>query len=71
LCHCISIGTGIGLEIIVKNKIYRGSGGVSGEMGHMTIVFNGKKCGCGNQGCWELDASESAYFNNLLELMKH
>ncbi|WP_420490053.1 ROK family protein [Neobacillus vireti] len=61
----VSIGTGIGLAIIVNNKLYRGSDGVSGEMGHMTIEFNGKKCGCGNQGCWELYASENAFFTNL------
>lgn len=61
----VSIGTGIGLGIIVNNELYRGSDGVSGEMGHMTIEFNGKKCGCGNQGCWELYASESAFFKKL------
>ncbi|MBT2655836.1 ROK family protein [Bacillus sp. ISL-18] len=61
----ISVGTGIGLAIMVNNQLYRGSGGVSGEMGHMTIEFNGKKCGCGNQGCWELYASERAFFTNL------
>ncbi|PLS06693.1 ROK family transcriptional regulator [Neobacillus cucumis] len=61
----VSIGTGIGLAIIVNNKLYRGSDGVSGEMGHMTIEYNGKKCGCGNQGCWELYASENAFFTNL------
>jgi len=61
----VSVGTGIGLAIIVNNKLYRGSYGVSGEMGHMTIEFNGKKCSCGNQGCWELYASENAFFTNL------
>jgi predicted NBD/HSP70 family sugar kinase len=29
-------------------------------MGHLTIESNGKKCPCGNSGCWELYASESA-----------
>ncbi|MDN3014586.1 ROK family protein [Paenibacillus sp. BSR1-1] len=64
----VSVGTGIGLGIIVNNKLYRGSDGVSGEMGHMSIEFNGKKCGCGNQGCWELYASESAFFKNLSKI---
>ena len=66
----ISVGTGIGLAIMVNNQLYRGSGGVSGEMGHMTIEFNGKKCGCGNQGCWELYASERAFFTNLSRIKK-
>ena len=64
----VSVGTGIGLGIIVNNKLYRGSNGVSGEMGHMSIEFNGKKCGCGNQGCWELYASERAFFKNLSKI---
>ncbi|MED4226250.1 ROK family protein [Neobacillus cucumis] len=66
----ISVGTGIGLGIILNNRLYRGSDGFSGELGHMTIEFNGKKCVCGNQGCWELYASESAFFNNLSRIKK-
>ncbi|MEH7415867.1 ROK family protein [Neobacillus drentensis] len=61
----ISVGTGIGLAIMFNNQLYRGSDGVSGEMGHMTIEFNGKKCRCGNQGCWEQYASERAFFTNF------
>ncbi|MBT2755552.1 ROK family protein [Mesobacillus foraminis] len=64
----VSVGTGIGLGIILNDKLYRGSNGFSGEMGHMTIESNGKKCGCGNQGCWELYASESAFYKNLSRL---
>lgn len=61
----ISVGVGIGLGLIVDDKLYRGAEGFSGEMGHMTIDFNGKKCRCGNQGCWELYASEKAFYSNL------
>ena len=64
----VSVGTGIGLGIILNNELYRGSAGVSGEMGHTTIESNGKKCDCGNQGCWELYASESTFFKNLSRL---
>jgi N-acetylglucosamine repressor len=64
----VSVGTGIGLGIIVNNELYRGSAGVSGEMGHTTIESNGKKCECGNQGCWELYASESTFFKNLTKV---
>lgn len=60
----ISVGVGIGTGIIIDDKIYRGSLGISGEMGHFSIDVNGKKCRCGNNGCWELYASEHA----LLEL---
>ncbi|WP_053363078.1 ROK family protein [Bacillus sp. FJAT-27251] len=56
----VSIGVGIGTGIIINNDLYKGSTGVSGEMGHFTIDMNGRKCSCGNRGCWELYASERA-----------
>jgi len=56
----ISIGIGIGSGIIIQNKLYTGASGISGEIGHMTINSKGKKCHCGNHGCWELYASEQA-----------
>ncbi|MGY4688636.1 ROK family transcriptional regulator [Salibacterium sp. K-3] len=55
----ISLGIGIGTGIIIDNKLYKGAKGISGEMGHFTIDANGKKCRCGNKGCWELYSSES------------
>src|SRR5699024_5695034 len=39
---------------------YKGLRGFSGELGHMTIEKDGIDCRCGNQGCWELYASEKA-----------
>ncbi|OLP63015.1 N-acetylglucosamine repressor [Bacillus pumilus] len=60
-----SIGTGIGIGIIIDQHLYRGAYGFSGEMGHMTIDFNGPTCSCGNRGCWELYASEKALFESL------
>ncbi|GIP33859.1 ROK family transcriptional regulator [Paenibacillus sp. J2TS4] len=62
----VSIGIGIGIGIVINGELYRGSSGFSGEMGHMTVEANGRPCRCGNQGCWELYASENA----LLEQAK-
>lgn len=56
----ISVGIGIGTGIILKNEVFRGTAGYSGETGHMTIDANGRLCRCGNRGCWELYASEQA-----------
>lgn len=56
----ISIGIGIGTGILINHQLYRGFTGIAGEMGHMSIDFHGRKCSCGNRGCWELYASESA-----------
>jgi predicted NBD/HSP70 family sugar kinase len=48
---------GIGVGILLDGKIFRGSDGFAGEMGHMTINMDGPKCNCGNRGCWEVYAS--------------
>ncbi|MEH7378863.1 ROK family protein [Bacillus sp. JJ1533] len=60
----ISAGIGIGVGIIVNKELYKGKNGFSGEMGHMIIDINGKRCNCGSRGCWEAYASEQA----LLEM---
>lgn len=56
----ISVGIGIGSGIILKDELYRGASGYSGEMGHFTVHADGRPCRCGNVGCWELYASEQA-----------
>jgi glucokinase len=55
----ITIGTGIGGGIIVDKKLYIGQGN-AGEIGHLTLIKEGKKCNCGNTGCWEEYASGRA-----------
>src|SRR5699024_664973 len=64
----VSVGIGIGTGIIIDGKLFTGSTGISGEMGHMTIKSNGKKCSCGNRGCWELYAAESSLLNKAKQL---
>ncbi len=51
---------GIGAGIIIGGQIYRGTYGNSGFLGHTSIDPNGPKCRCGNYGCLELYAGESA-----------
>jgi glucokinase len=46
-------GTGIGGGIILNRKIFRGPHGGAGEIGHVSIDYNGRLCNCGNYGCIE------------------
>lgn len=64
----ITLGTGVGGGIIIKDEIWRGAHNVAGELGHMTIDPNGKKCGCGNYGCLEAYASATAIEQSYKEL---
>jgi len=56
----LTVGTGIGGGIIIDGKLYFGSCGSAGEIGHMTIDVNGPMCSCGNDGCLEALASGTA-----------
>jgi glucokinase len=56
----LTLGTGIGGGIISGGRIVRGSVGMAGEFGHISVVPNGNPCGCGNQGCLEKHASATA-----------
>ncbi|MFC4601175.1 ROK family protein [Cohnella hongkongensis] len=57
---CVALGTGIGGAIVEAGRIVRGAQGCAGELGHVSVDFNGPRCGnCGNNGCVELYASGS------------
>jgi glucokinase len=60
---CITVGTGIGGAVIVDGKLVRGASHSAGEIGHMTINFDGPKCKCGKTGCVEAYCSSSAIIN--------
>ncbi len=46
-------GTGVGGGIILNQKIFRGPTGGAGEIGHVSIDYNGPQCNCGSVGCVE------------------
>jgi predicted NBD/HSP70 family sugar kinase len=56
----VAVSEGIGVGMILNGQIVRGPSGLAGEFGHVSINENGPKCGCGNRGCWEVFASNSA-----------
>ena len=65
----LTIGTGVGGAIIADGKLLRGGFGIGGELGHFTIVPNGKDCGCGQKGCLESYASGTALLASANELV--
>ncbi|QPM68155.1 ROK family protein [Atribacter laminatus] len=60
----IYLDKGIGLSIIFNGELYRGTMGISGEIGHFLSDEHGPACGCGNRGCLEVVASCSAIVQN-------
>jgi glucokinase len=66
---CITLGTGIGGALVIDGRVYRGANGMAGEFGHMQVVPDGRRCECGNRGCWEQYASGNALVREARELI--
>jgi glucokinase len=62
-----TLGTGIGGGIVLNGEIFHGCSDVAGEIGHMTIEANGRRCKCGNYGCLEQYASGPAIATRAIE----
>ncbi|MHB8843450.1 MAG: ROK family protein [Nitrospirota bacterium] len=66
----LTLGTGVGGGIILDGAIWHGADGMAGEVGHMTIVPDGRPCGCGNTGCLEMYASSRGIIMNYQEAVR-
>lgn len=47
----LALGTGVGSGIILDGRLVRGVAGYGGELGHVSINFDGRPCFCGGRGC--------------------
>lgn len=65
----IFVGTGIGGSIYSDGKPFDGHTGTAGEIGHTTIDFNGRVCGCGGLGHLEAYASRTAIVRTILSAL--
>ncbi len=64
----VTVGTGIGVGIVIEGRPHAGKGGVAGELGHLVIYPGGRICSCGNRGCIEAYASASGMRSLVREL---
>jgi len=64
----VTVGTGIGGGLVLGGRLYRGRFGVAAEIGHLRVVPEGIRCGCGNKGCWEQYASGNALVREARDL---
>jgi len=61
----LTLGTGVGGAVVADGKLMRGGFGIGGELGHVTVVDGGIKCGCGRLGCVEQYSSGTALLREL------
>ena len=56
----MAVGQGVGAGIVQDGTLMNGQLGIAGEIGHMSINFEGPYCECGNRGCLEMYCSSIA-----------
>jgi len=56
----LDVATGLGLGVMSGGELLAGHSGMAGELGHITVMPDGIRCGCGNRGCLETLATDSA-----------
>ncbi|MFN2495884.1 MAG: ROK family glucokinase [Pseudonocardiaceae bacterium] len=66
----LTVGTGIGGGIVAHGQLLRGRFGVAAEIGHLPVVPDGRRCGCGLQGCWEQYGSGRALVRQAQHLAR-
>ncbi len=66
----ITLGTAIGGGLVLGGKVYQGSRGFAGEVGHLCVVADGVPCNCGSRGCFEQYASGTAIVRTYREKLR-
>jgi glucokinase len=67
---CFALGTGVGGGIVTNGRLYKGTYGMAGELGHISVETGGLPCPCGQKGCVERYASATGIVNLAVEYSK-
>jgi predicted NBD/HSP70 family sugar kinase len=65
----VTVSEGIGVGMLLNGQLIHGRNGMAGEFGHVTLQEDGPPCSCGNRGCWEQYASNSAAVRYYLHVL--
>ncbi|MFM7138048.1 MAG: ROK family protein [Planctomycetota bacterium] len=63
----LDVATGLGLGVMSGGELLAGQSGMAGEVGHITVMPDGIRCGCGNRGCLETLATDAALVRLVAE----
>lgn len=55
----VFVGTGVGGGLVLGGQLVAGARGMAGELGHLTVIDNGRVCGCGERGHLEAYAGRA------------
>jgi N-acetylglucosamine repressor len=63
----LDVSIGLGMGVMCSGRLLGGRSGMAGELGHITVNPNGVRCGCGNHGCLETLATDTALVRLISE----
>lgn len=65
----ITLGTGLGSGLVVNGELVYGHDGFAGELGHLTVIRNGRMCATGRRGSLETYVSAPGIKRTVFELI--
>lgn len=66
----VALGSGLGSGLVLDGRVFRGETGYGCELGHMIVHASGRRCACGNLGCFEAYASEMGIRQSVVSAPK-
>lgn len=67
----VTIESGVGMGLVVGNKLYRGAHGKGLELGHTKVEMDGALCQCGRRGCLEAYLADFALIREAITALDH
>jgi predicted NBD/HSP70 family sugar kinase len=52
---------GVGGALVLNGRLHTGSSGLALEVGHLTVLPDGRPCHCGSRGCLDVEADPLAF----------
>lgn len=65
----VSLGTGVGGGLVLAGRLFTGTAGYAGEIGHIQVEPDGVPCGCGSWGCVETIAGAPGWVRRAEKAM--
>jgi len=61
----LTMSTGVGAGLVLGGRLYAGASGNAGELGHLSVEWEGEPCVCGQRGCLEAYVGGAAWTRRL------
>lgn len=66
----ITLGTGVGSGVVCDGRLLLGRRGLAGELGHVIVDPQGRKCSCGRRGCLQTLCGAGGVVRTMTELLE-